>query len=55
MQNPSPLIQPDAVEHVAIGEDPDVDVVDEDGVELTGFLVPEEGVRHPNFARISQG
>ncbi len=46
---------PDAIEDVAVGKHPDVDVVDEDGVELAGLLVPEKRVRHPNFARISQG
>ena len=45
---------PDTVEHVAVGEDPDVDVVDEDVVEVTSLLVAEEGVRHPHLLRVSQ-
>ena len=46
---------PDAVEDVTIGEDSDVDVVDQDGVELSGFFVPEKRVRHPDLAGIRQG
>ena len=45
----------DAVEHVAVGEDSDVEVGGEDVVELPDLLVPEEGVRHPHLARVSQG
>ena len=46
---------PDAVEDIAVGEDPDVDVVDQDRVKLTGFLIPEKRVRHPDLARIREG
>ena len=46
---------PDAVEDVAVWEDPDVEVGGEDVVELPDLLVPEEGVRHPHLARVSQG
>ena len=46
---------PDAVEDVAIREDPDVDIVDEDVVKVASLLVPEECVRHPNLLRVSQG
>ena len=49
------LDPPDAVEDVAVWEDPDVEVGGEDVVELPDLLVPEEGVRHPHLARISQG
>ena len=46
---------PDAVEDVPVREDPDVEVGGEDVVELPDLLVPEEGVRHPHLARVSQG
>ena len=46
---------PDAVEDVAVWKDPDVEVGGEDVVELPDLLVPEEGVRHPHLARVSQG
>ena len=46
---------PDAVEDVAVWEDPDVEVGGEDVVELPDLLVPEEGVRHPHLARVGQG
>ena len=46
---------PDTVEDVAIREDPDVDIVDEDVVKVASLLVPEECVRHPNLLRVSQG
>ena len=49
------LDPPDAVEDVAVWEDPDVEVGGEDVVELPDLLVPEEGVRHPHLARVSQG
>ena len=49
------LDPPDAVEDVAVREDPDVEVGGEDVVELPDLLVPEEGVRHPHLARVSQG
>ena len=45
----------DAVEDVAVGEDSDVEVGGEDVVELPDLLVPEEGIRHPHLARVSQG
>ena len=43
----------DAVEDVTVGEDSDVDIVDEDVVEVSGLLIPEERVRHPNFLGVS--
>ena len=46
---------PDTVEDVAIREDPDVDIIDEDVVKVASLLVPEECVRHPNLFRVSQG
>ena len=46
---------PDAVEDVAVREDPDVDVVDEDVVKVSSLLVPEERVRHPDLLWVSQG
>ena len=46
---------PDTVEDVTIREDPDVDIVDEDVVEMASLLVPKECVRHPNLLRVSQG
>ena len=49
------LDPPDAVEDVAVWEDPDVEVGGEDVVELPDLLVTEEGVRHPHLARVSQG
>ena len=49
------LYAPDTVEDVSIGEDPDVEVGGEDVVELPNFLVPEEGVGHPDFASVGEG
>ena len=49
------LDPPDAVEDVAVWEDPDVEVGGEDVVELPDLLVTEEGVRHPHLARVRQG
>ena len=46
---------PDTVEDVAVGEDPDVKVGGEDVVEGADFLVPEEGVGHPDFAGVGEG
>ena len=46
---------PDAVEDVTVGEDTDIEVRGEDAVEPGDLLVPEEGVRHPNFASICHG
>ena len=45
----------DAVEDVPVGMDPDVEVGGEDVVEVANLLVPEEGVGHPNLARVRQG
>ena len=45
----------DAVEDVPVGMDPDVEVGGEDVVEVSNLLVPEEGVRHPNLARVRKG
>ena len=45
---------PDAVEDVAIREDSDVDIINEDVVEVPGLLVPEESVRHPDLLRVSE-
>ena len=47
--------RPDAVEDVTVREDPDVEVGGEDLVEPRHLLVPEEGVRHPDLARVSEG
>ena len=46
---------PDAVEDVAVWEDPDVEVGGEDVVELPDLLVPEESVWHPDLADVRQG
>ena len=43
---------PDAVEDVAVGKHPDIEVGGQDIVEIADLLVPEEGVRHPDFARL---
>jgi hypothetical protein len=40
---------PDAVEDVAVREDPDVQVGLDNVVELALLLVPEEGVWHPHL------
>ena len=45
---------PDAVENITIRVDPDVEVGGEDVVEGTDLLVPEECVRHPHLASVSQ-
>ena len=42
----------DAVEDVAIGVNPDVEVGGQDVVEIADLLVPEESVRHPDLARV---
>ena len=47
--------RPDAVEDVTVREDSDVEVGGEDLVEPRHLLVPEEGVRHPDLARVSEG
>ncbi len=46
---------PDAVQDISVWKYPDVNVVDQDRVEVSNFLVAEKRVRHPDFARISQG
>ena len=45
----------DAVEHVPVRVDPDVEVGGEDVVEVADLLVPEECVGHPDLARVRQG
>ena len=45
----------DAVEDVPVRVDSDVEVGGEDVVEVSDLLVPEEGVGHPNLARVRQG
>ena len=47
--------RPDAVEDVTVREDSDVEVGGEDLVEPRHLLVPEESVRHPDLARVSEG
>jgi hypothetical protein len=47
----SVLCVPNAVEYVAIGVDPDVEVGLDDVVELAGFFVPEKSVRHPDLVQ----
>ena len=44
----------DAVEDITIGEDSDVDIVDEDVVEVPSLLITEEGVRHPDLLGVSE-
>ena len=46
---------PDTVEHVTVREDPDVDIVDEDVVEVSSLLVPKESVRHPDLLGVGEG
>ena len=46
---------PDAVEDVPVGEDPDVEVGEDDVVEGALLLVPEEGVGHPQLPGVPQG
>ena len=46
---------PDAVEHVAVGKHPDIEVGGQDVVEGPDLLVPEESVRHPDLARVREG
>ena len=48
-------MSPYAEENISIWENPDIDVVDKDGVEVTELLVAKEGVRHPHLVRIRQG
>ena len=49
------LDSPDAEEDIPIGEHPDIDVVDEDGVEVTELLVAEKRVWHPHLVWVGQG
>ena len=49
------LLIPDAVENITIRVDPDVEVGGEDVVEGPDLLVPEESVRHPDFAWVGDG
>lgn len=49
------LYRPDAVENISVREDPDIDIVDEDGVEVSGLLIAEESIGHPDLVRIGQG
>ena len=44
---------PNTVEDVPVGEDPDIDVWNEDVVEPAFLLIPEEGVRHPDLLGVS--
>ena len=46
---------PDAVQHVSVGVDPDVEVGLDDVVELAVLLVAEEGVRHPDLGAVRHG
>ena len=46
---------PDAVEHVSIRIDTDVEVGSEDLVKPPNLLVSEESVRHPHLASIGHG
>ena len=46
------LLLPNTVEDIPVGENSDVDVWNEDVVEATLLLVPEEGVRHPDLLGI---
>ena len=45
----------DAVEHIAIGEDPHIEVGLDDVVELSLLLISEEAVWHPNFGAVCHG
>ena len=45
---------PDAVEDVAVGKHPDIEVGGQDIVEIADLLVPEEGVGHPDLASVRQ-
>ena len=51
----STLTHPDAVQHVSVGVDPDVEVGLDDVVELSVLLVAEEGVRHPDLGAVRHG
>ncbi len=43
---------PDAVEDVSVGEDPDVEIGLEDVVEATNLLIPEKRVGHPHLGGV---
>jgi hypothetical protein len=43
------LCIPDAVEDLAVGKDPNVDIVDENVVKVANLLVAEKGVWHPHL------
>ncbi len=44
------VFAPDAVEDLAVGKDPDVDVVHQDVVEVADLFISEKRVRHPNLS-----
>ena len=46
---------PDAVENIALREDPDVNIGHQDVVESSLLFISEEGVWHPNFLGICHG
>lgn len=50
-----PLEIPNAVQDVAIREDPDVNIWDDDVVEVSLSLVGKEEIRHPDFLGIREG
>lgn len=45
----------DAVQHVSIGEDPNVDVRHDDVVEVAFLFIGKEQIWHPYSVRFSQG
>ena len=49
------IVSPDAVQHLAIGVDPHIDVGHDDVVKVTSFLVLEECVWHPHLLRVCHG
>ena len=54
-RSPQLHTHPDAVQHVSVGVDPDVEVGLDDVVELSVLLVAEEGVRHPDLGAVRHG
>ena len=54
-RSPQLHTHPDAVQHVSVGVDPDVEVGLDDVVELAVLLVAEEGVRHPDLGAVRHG
>ena len=42
-------IEPDAIQHIAVREDPDVEVGLNDIVKFSVFFIPEKRIRHPNL------